>query len=74
MNTMALGFNRTFMELKWSKLSRFCRRTESFNRTFMELKYEAWAGKMLSLVSFNRTFMELKCTVKELFNHIPGMF
>ena len=34
----AMGFNRTFMELKPKSERYDIRRTEGFNRTFMELK------------------------------------
>ncbi len=37
----ALGFNRTFMELKRAWHISFLRCEESFNRTFMELKHYA---------------------------------
>ena len=36
--TKSLGFNRTFMELKWVNPSVKNRKEFSFNRTFMELK------------------------------------
>ena len=34
-----VGFNRTFMELKYDMRDYFEDRDGSFNRTFMELKY-----------------------------------
>ena len=33
-----MGFNRTFMELKFQCLWRYFEQVVSFNRTFMELK------------------------------------
>ena len=55
------GFNRTFMELKFTiqRLSAW-RIMFSFNRTFMELKYKIGVILILSIIRFNRTFMELK--------------
>ena len=38
---MAVGFNRTFMELKSKYLSSIEPLSYSFNRTFMELKSDA---------------------------------
>ena len=35
-----MGFNRTFMELKWACTHLWVQRCAGFNRTFMELKYK----------------------------------
>ena len=34
-----LGFNRTFMELKFAKIKEYAIKDNGFNRTFMELKW-----------------------------------
>ena len=55
----AMGFNRTFMELK--QPGGFEGVGEpGFNRTFMELKHWTTNAEKAKHVGFNRTFMELK--------------
>ena len=53
--------NRTFMELKWTRVNEEIRKQISSNRTFMELKWacSSFCGNAAS-TSSNRTFMELK--------------
>ena len=46
----ALGFNRTFMELKQKRRSGGGGRAASFNRTFMELKLISIFGKQVVTV------------------------
>ena len=62
---MMMGFNRTFMELKFFCLTSTSFKTNSFNRTFMELKCAPAILLSTSILSFNRTFMELKFSDEE---------
>ena len=57
---LKIRFNRTFMELKCTKLEKNMKWMESFNRTFMELKFGTQFLKFSKPFGFNRTFMELK--------------
>ena len=56
----AMGFNRTFMELKLSFAYACFLLALCFNRTFMELKLKLPSFEKVKSVGFNRTFMELK--------------
>ena len=56
----AMGFNRTFMELKLSRKATSVGTRLRFNRTFMELKPFQVILNLQCRISFNRTFMELK--------------
>ena len=59
----AMGFNRTFMELKQFSPKALTHTGNSFNRTFMELKPVLLVLLIKMSLSFNRTFMELKHTM-----------
>ena len=56
----AMGFNRTFMELKLPSACNCKICVLRFNRTFMELKHYQTMLATLKIKCFNRTFMELK--------------
>lgn len=56
----AMGFNRTFMELKRKEPVAVDLGECSFNRTFMELKPQYCCVCSYEAICFNRTFMELK--------------
>ena len=59
----AMGFNRTFMELKLCTPLTASRWLYRFNRTFMELKQGRAVVGCLDDRRFNRTFMELKLLI-----------
>ena len=55
-----MGFNCTFMELKYSLDKLISVAVFGFNCTFMELKYWLDTKEKETISSFNCTFMELK--------------
>ena len=65
-----MGFNRTFMELKYGATQAVTKFNGGFNRTFMELKSLKRLEEKSYDASFNRTFMELKYWCCRLSNHL----
>ena len=61
--TFFTSSNRTFMELKLSRLKSVTERARSSNRTFMELKCNNTIIANISAIRSNRTFMELKLAI-----------
>ena len=57
---LLMGFNCTFMELKFKYFIACEYGHTSFNCTFMELKFRNVSNELRQCVCFNCTFMELK--------------